>query len=233
MLSTYLAIEQSDEVHERESGFWQSRNISAVRVTSMNEGIEKALNGQFLFIGINADNIDYKPVLRILRDATFDPIFIAATNYFMQDAGIAYELGADLYGKAGDTPEDNYSAVMRKIKSLNYRQAQPEGKLSPIIFDDVLFATAYHRIFIGDAELKLTKIEMDILLYMMENPGRILTHEHINRQFLKGDNHKISTDSIYGIMKRLRKKMKGLSQFDYIEAVRDIGYRLNSRSGMN
>ena len=53
----YLAIELDDAVHKRESDFWQTQNIGCVRVFSMREGIEKALTGEFVFIGINADNI--------------------------------------------------------------------------------------------------------------------------------------------------------------------------------
>jgi len=230
-MATYLAIEQDENVHKRESEFWLSRNVSSIKVSSMTEGVRQALNNQFLYIGINADNIDYKPILRILRDATYDPIFIATSNYNMQDAGIAYELGADLYGQAGGTPEDNYFAVMRKIKSLDSRPRQPIEQSKHIFFDDIFFATAYHKVFISGVEIKLTKNEMEILRYMMENPGRVLTHEYINHELLDGDSYEASPDSIYGLMKRLRKKIKGLSQFDYIEGVRDIGYRLKAKSG--
>ena len=71
---TYLAIEQDDSVHERESRFWQSRNVSSVRATSISEGIEKAAKGEFLYVGINADNIDYNPLLQVLRGVTGDPL---------------------------------------------------------------------------------------------------------------------------------------------------------------
>jgi len=35
MTLTYLAIENDIKIHERESAFWQSRNVSSIRVSSM------------------------------------------------------------------------------------------------------------------------------------------------------------------------------------------------------
>lgn len=182
-----------------------------------------------LYIGLNADNIDYKPMLRILRDVTNDPIFISASNYSMQEQGEAHDLGADLFGQVGETPEDNYKAVLQKINQLNGRARQRKIPIQIISFGDILFAPSYHRAFIKDAELFLTKIEMDILHHMMLKPGRILTQDLICQKFIDGDNQ-VSANSIYSLMKRLRKKIKDLSRFDYIEAVRDMGYRLQSKT---
>jgi hypothetical protein len=39
----YLAIEKDEKIHKRESAAWLSHlNVSAIRVDSMNEGIEQA-----------------------------------------------------------------------------------------------------------------------------------------------------------------------------------------------
>ena len=229
MIGTYLAIEQDDAVHERESLFWKSRNFSSVRAYSMNEGIEIASKSQFVFIGINSDNIPFDPILRVLRDATPDPIFISTTKYDMRDAGVAYGLGADLYGQIGGEPGHNYSALMQKITSLHTRPKMRKS-IKHIIFDDILYSFEYHMVFVCGFELKLAKAELDIIKHMLENPRRALTHDHICRAFLDGDN---SPDSVYATMKRLRKKIRDLSGFDYIEATRDLGYRLVTRKNKN
>jgi DNA-binding response OmpR family regulator len=124
------------------------------------------------------------------------------------DATIAYRLGADLYGEAGGRPEDNYMAVMGKIDGMKKprpKQRNTDGLLS---FDDILFLTEHHRVFVGGVELKLSKIELDILQHMMKNPQRILTHDYISREFMDGDIHSASQNSIYCMMMRLRKKIK-------------------------
>ena len=73
----------------------------------MTEGIEEAMKNQFLYIGINGDNINFKPQLPLLREATNAPIFIATTGCAMQKQAEAVNPGADLYGQIGENPDDN------------------------------------------------------------------------------------------------------------------------------
>jgi len=122
----YLAIEKDIAVHERESKFWQSRNISSVRVLTMSEGIKEAAREQFLYIGINAANINYMPMLKLLREVTNAPILISITSYTMQEQGEATSNGADFFGQVSENPNDNYTSVMACIHRLNERASQPK-----------------------------------------------------------------------------------------------------------
>ena len=130
MSLVYLAIEKNEMIHERESKAWLDRNISSIRVSSMNEGIEKAIKNQFLYIGINAANINYMPQLRLLRDVTNDPILISTTTYTMQEQGKAIGLGADLFGQISDNPSENIESVMALINRLNERSRQRKAPIS-------------------------------------------------------------------------------------------------------
>ena len=121
---TYLAIENDLTIHERESQFWKSRGVDAIRVSSMTEGIVLASKQQFLYIGINSDNIHYTSSLAILRSTTNDPIFMATTNYTIQEQTKATKLGADLFGQLGDKPDDNFDAVMTQIVFVNIKVQQ-------------------------------------------------------------------------------------------------------------
>ena len=189
MSNMYLAIEGDDAVHERESQFWLSRMFTAVRAFSICEAIKMVLNNDYLFIGVNTDNINYNPILRVLRDATIRPIFIVSSNYTKQEAGEAYCLGADLFEPASNRPEDNFKTKMGKIQSLyiltksSLRKSQKSQEI--ISFDDIIINTSFRTVFIKDKELKLARIELDVLQYMMENPLRILTHDTICKDFLR------------------------------------------------
>lgn len=223
---TYLAVEKDDVIHERESFFWLSRNISSVRVLSMNEAIKEAERNQFLYIGINANNINYMPMLKILRDVTSDPIFISTTSYTMQEQTEATLNGADLFGQISDSPNDNYTAVMANINRINERAAQRKPTAKILTYGDILLAPTCHQAFIYDEEIRLTKNEMDILHYLMINRGSILSHKQIFRKVFDGEYDEASSDVIYSTLKRLRKKIKEVSAVEYIETVRDVGYRL-------
>jgi DNA-binding response OmpR family regulator len=226
MSFTYLAIDKDDAVHERESTYWLSRNVSSIQTVSMNEGIEKASNNHFLFIGINADNINYKPKLKLLRDVTNDPIFIATSLYTKHEHVEAHRLGADLFGEAFESPEGNYEAVTVKLNQLNERINQRKPCIKIVTFNDILIAPVYHKAFINDTELHLSKAEMDIIYHLMINRGCFLSQKQLLQKIYGDVYDESSPDSIYSLIKRLRKKMKAVNQFDYIESIRDVGYRL-------
>ena len=178
-MEAYLSIDKNDIVHERESKFWLSRNVSPVRAASMSEGIEKAANNQFLFIGINAANINYQPELPVLRAMTNNPIFIATTAYTMQEQGVAVSLGADLFGQISDDPNDNYTTVMSNINGLNERSKRRKPSIKLIFCGNILMYPAYHQVFINDAEVKLTKIEYNLLRFFIVNRGYVMSAEQI------------------------------------------------------
>jgi len=230
MDSKYLAIENDIDVHERESVFWLSRGISSVRVSTMQEAIEKAIAAKFLYIGINAANTDYMPMLRLLREATNDPILISTTNYSKQEHRKATNNGADLYGELFDNPDENFDAVMACINNLDERVGRKKAPLAIKAYSDFLIAPSHHRVFVNDIELHLTKNEMGILYHLIINRGGILSNKQIFQNVFDGDYEESSPDVIYSTFRRLRSKIKAAASYDYIENVRDVGYRLRTRS---
>ena len=229
MQHTYLAIEKDDAIHERESAFWLSRNVASIRVSSMTEGIAEVMKNQFLFIGINADNINYIPQLPLLREATNDPIFIATSSYTMQKQAEAVNLGADLYGQAGETPSDNYDTVMANINALHERAKRRKPPVRLIPYGNILVAPKYRQVFVIDMKVKLTKIDFDLLCLFLNNRNIILTPEQIYNRVWKNERAESIDDTVKSAIKRLRKKINGHdseSGNGFIENVRDVGYRL-------
>jgi len=192
-----------------------------------------AQKNDYLFIWINADNINYMPALRLLRDATNALICIVSSNYTKQEAGDAYDFGADLFEPLSNRPKDNFKTVMGKINSMRIRAMLSFDSTifqKIISFGDIVLNTSYLTVFIRDKELKLAKIELNILQYMMDNPVRILTHDAICEFFLKVEYNAATPDAIYSLMKRIRGKIRLIapSQSIYIETITDIGYRLKT-----
>lgn len=229
-MEAYLAIEKNDTIHERESQFWLSRNVSSVRVTSMCAGIEKAANNQFLYIGINATNINYQPELPILRALTNDPIFISTTTYTMQEQGTAVSLGADLFGQISNDPNDNFDTVMKNINGLHERAKRRKPPVKLLFYGNILIYPAYHQVFVDDAEVELTKIDFDMLRYFITNRGLILSVEQIYSGVWGNERAEYVEEAVKSAIKRLRKKVGGQDAENvFIENVRDVGYRLPAK----
>ena len=227
MNAIYLAIEKDIDFHEKESEFWLSRGVSSIRVSSMSEGIKEVGNHQFLYIGINADNINYKHQLPLLREATNDPLFISSTTYTMQEQGIAIKLGADLFGQIGETSKDNFDTVMANIEGLQERSKRRKSPVCLIHYGNILIAPKHHHVFVDDMSVQLTKSDLDLLCFFMNNRGQVLNATQIYNHLWKNDHAEIIEDFVRSAIKRLRKKLGGQNNDNFlIETIREVGYRL-------
>ena len=223
----YLSIDKDDSVHERESAHWLTYGISSVRVESMTDGIKKAMDGRFIFIGINADNItDYLSKLKILRDITRDPIFIGTSVFSVTEQLEALKNGADSYGVISES-EINSQAILTVINNLQTRAELQEQTEDIIFYGDILIHKGFHKAFVKDKELSLNKTEMEILGCLALGGGKLITPEQIHKHVWMDNYSNTTSDILYSAIKRLRSKIREASgEVDYIESVRGVGYRL-------
>lgn len=95
-----LAIDKDIENYNRQSKYWLKYDVEPTLISSIQEGLEKISKEQnHIAIGINADSINYKPRLRILRDCTTSPIHIITSGYTIDELEETLLLGADSYSK--------------------------------------------------------------------------------------------------------------------------------------
>jgi DNA-binding response OmpR family regulator len=88
----------------------------------------------------------------------------------------------------------------------------------------------YHRVFINDVEVSLSRVEFNILCYLLKNRGIILKYEQIYNHAYDDDYYDVSPGILFSAMKRLRKKIQKLTKVgEYIENVREIGYRIPTK----
>jgi len=223
----YLAIENDLELHERESQYWQSKGVGAIRVSSMTEGIDLVSKMRFLYIGINADNIHYTSSLNILRETTNDPIFMATTNYSIQRQTEATKLGADLFGLLGDTPVDNFEAVMTQIEYLHSRVTLDNPPLKLIIYRNLLLSEAHRTVLVNDNPIDLTRNEFDLLYFLVSNRGRVFSFEQLYAEMKDNAAHDRSVSAV--IKNTVARKRRKIAEMDnnhcIIESVHSYGFK--------
>ena len=222
MIATYLAIENDTALHKRESKFWLSKNIGSLRVSTMNEGIAQAIKRQFYYIGINASNVNYQPKLVHLREVTNAPILIATSTYTMQEQGKALSLGADLFGQISDNPNDNYNSVVAQVNRINERAKKPKPVTEIMISGEILMSRTRRQVYFGDEEVEMTRMDFDLLFFLMSNRGHVFSAEQLYHYLWDGDKSEAMTASVKAAITRIRKK---LPNPDLIENVWGQGYR--------
>ena len=163
-------------------------------------------------------------LLRLLKaDASPAGVLIISARDALDDRVAGLDLGADDYlPKPFHLSELN--ARLRAI--LRRRKFQGQHHL---VFRDLVVWPEQAEVQVHGEPLVLTRKEYDLLLYLLANPGRVLTKEAI-AEHLCGDQVDAtdSFDFIYTHLKNLRKKLQEKGAENYIRTMYGIGYKLSS-----
>jgi DNA-binding response OmpR family regulator len=237
----YISIERNIEGFEFYKSLWKAYGVEGIRADTMSEGIKRAIEieklhskAELYFIAIVADDVNYMPQLKMLREETNAPILIAVSkeNYTEKQHHESLRNGANFYAPYCEKPETDISGVLSAIESVRLQDKKRKPPSRILAHGDILVDIKRHKAFFKDKEVVLAGTEMRILHYLMLNRGITLNHEQIF-QNTYNDYENVSADSLYSAIKRLRKKIRDVVQTDYIETVREVGYRLMTNGCTN
>ncbi len=150
-------------------------------------------------------------------------IIVSAKNSSDDKIG-GLDMGADDYmTKPFDLAELN-----SRIKAV-LRRRKFEGN-SVLKFHEMAIHTDNKLVTIHRKNIKLTKKEYDLLLFLLINKNRVLTKETI-AEHLWQDNIDMADnfDFIYTHLNNLRNKIKNVGGVDYIKTIYGMGYRFTDQ----
>ena len=201
----YMAIDQDKNFHDKESQAWTGNGIQSIRVDTMCEGIKHAKREEFLFIAINADNIDYMSKLNQLKNITSSPILIATSNFTIEEHALALKNGADAFGLIGK-PKSNVDSVYAILDNINSRSLRLETEESIVLHDLMIFPKT-RKVLVNEREVFLSKLEMRVLCFLIKGNGRFHTSDQIAGYVYDDDKEIDSFDSIKNIIMKIRNKI--------------------------
>ncbi len=155
---------------------------------------------------------------RSIREEAEVPVIFLTAREEEADVVRGFELGAEDYVIK---PFRNRELVCR-IKNVLRRCA---GEGTELSCGDIRLDTASGRVFRGQEEILLTKLEYKILLIMMSSPGRLFSREEILAGIWDIQGNFVNDNTLTVTMKRLREKIDDRDG-NVIVTVRGMGYRL-------
>jgi DNA-binding response OmpR family regulator len=181
-----------------------------------------------ILLDLMIPEIDGLDVCRELRKTSHVPIIMITARGEEIDRVVGLELGADDYVSKPFSVREllaRIKAVLRRATTENEALSASTILRSPAGLElDVESRVAR----VGAIELELTRLEFDLLHYLLVNAGRVLTRERLLEQ-VWGYDFTGDTRAVDSAIKRLRARLRSASpQVDPIEAVRGVGYRFNS-----
>lgn len=148
-------------------------------------------------------------------------LIISAKNSF-DDKIIGLEKGADDY----ITKPFHMGELHARIKAI-YRRKNLIGDKA-ITFREIVLDTERIEVRISGTVLPLTRKEFDLLLYMLVNKNRVLSHQAIAEHLWGNLSDNLTNfDYVYQHVKNLRRKITIAGGKDYLSTVYGIGYKLN------
>ncbi len=174
------------------------------------EGADHIMDNHYdlILLDIMLPKYDGYELLEYARRENVPVIFITAKGE-VKDRVKGLNLGADDYIVKPFEMEElvaRVNSVLRRYKSV-------------INLPNIKINTKTRQVFLSDKEIKLTPKEYDLLIYLAENGGTVLTREQILSNVWDTDFDETRTVDLH--IQRLRKKL-GLE--DSIKTIHKIGY---------
>jgi two-component system KDP operon response regulator KdpE len=190
------------------------------------EGIRQAaaFKPDLAIVDLGLPDIDGKTVIQQIREWSTMPIIILTARDQEQEKIAALDAGADDY----ITKPFAMGELMARIRVCLRRTTAHDNE--PVLTcGELTVDLLQRRVTVGEREIKLTPTEYELIKYMMQHAGRVLTHKQILKA-VWGNAYDEDTHYIRIYISQLRRKIEqDPAQPRYIVTESGIGYRLMGR----
>ncbi len=173
-----------------------------------------------MVLDLGLPGLNGKEILRGLRERQSEmPVLILTARDTREEKVEGLDLGADDYlVKPFDISE-----LFARLRAIIRRSA---GRSWPVISrEDLTLDPASHRVMVKDDEIKVSRREFNLLRLLLENQGRVMTRDSLERR-LYGWSGDIESNVLEVHVHNLRKKVGN----EVIQTVRGVGYMIDKVS---
>lgn len=160
---------------------------------------------------------------REIRKLSQIPIIVLSVKGEEKTKVDALDAGADDYV----TKPFGMDELLARVRAALRRLPSEKEESSEIEVGDFAVNLATHQAFLSSKEIHLTPKEFELLVFLLKNHGKVLTHQTILRA-IWGANSSEQTEYLRVFLGNLRKKIEpNPAEPRYIQTEPWIGYRFN------
>jgi len=195
--------------------------IEADSAASAYAAFEKRIP-DLIILDLGLPDADGKEIIATLRQKSEVPIIVLSVRAQESEKIEALDLGADDYV----TKPFGVGELMARIRAVLRSHMKKKG-LNPVYRKGDLEIDLLKRLVLLKGEvIKLTRKEYNLLAYMAENAGRVLTHRML-LEHIWGPAHKDETQYLRVFIRQLRQKIEADAiEPQFIVTESGVGYRL-------
>ncbi|MBT2754480.1 response regulator transcription factor [Mesobacillus foraminis] len=188
-----------------------------------------------IILDLMLPKLDGIEVCKILRqDRIMTPILMLTAKDDEFDKILGLELGADDYMTKPFSPREvtaRVKAILRRTQANPEPVSDEEEKAEKIVLGELKILPEYYEAYFKGELLECTPKEFELLLYLAQHKGRVLTRDQLlsavwNYDFA-GDSRIVDVH-----ISHLREKIeKNTKKPEYIKTIRGLGYKLEEPKG--
>jgi two-component system, OmpR family, response regulator ResD len=165
--------------------------------------------------------IDGLSVIRWMRSTGWTPVIMLTALGEETDRIVGLELGADDYVTKPFSPRE----LVARVRSVLRRSGPAAPAVERLEIADLALDAAAREVRKGDAEVRLTAREFDLLWFLASHPRRVFSRDQIMSR-VWGYDDGLDTGTVTVHVRRVREKIEDdPSEPRHLETVWGIGYR--------
>lgn len=184
-------------------------------------GLELALSGQFdlVLLDIMLPALSGMEVLRRLRKESQTPVIMLTARDTVVDKVSGLDSGADDYITKPFAIEE----LLARIRAALRKRPAAQGEGETLTAGPLTMDPERHTVEVSGTQLELTRREFDLLRYLLENKGRVVSRE-VLLDHVWGFDFVGETNAVDVYIRFLRSKIDERFGIKLIQTVRGVGY---------
>ena len=217
-----LICDDSIAVHESISAYLKVENMNCTSVFDGEEALEiiKKEDFDLIILDIMLPKMFGTDVCKEIRKIRDTPIIMLSARGEEIDRIVGLELGADDYITKPFSPRE----VITRIKTI-LKRVQPKNiSQNKLTIGNLTIDMDGYEVLINNEKIAFTPKEVEILAYLAQNKGKVLTREELLNK-IWGYNYIGDTRAVDTKIKRLRQKLPDVNTTFEIKTVYGVGYK--------
>lgn len=185
------------------------------------DAVKKAMEKpDLILLDVNMPEMDGFHVCKQIRDYVSCPILFLTARIEDADKIKGFAVGGDDYILKPFSVEELGARISAHIRR-DHRINEPQNMK---VFGDILVDYRARTVTYQGTKIELVKKEFDIVELLSTNAGRLFDKEHIYES-VWGYDAEGSSNVVTEHIRRIRQKMKSVTEDEQIETVWGVGYR--------
>ena len=219
MTETILLVEDEEKLARMVEMELKYEGYQVEKAFDGRTGLERARSGDFdlILLDIMLPQLSGMEVLRRLRKESSVPVIMLTARDSVMDKVAGLDSGANDYITKPFAIEELLARIRAALRNKDNQRAEE------LTVGDLVMDVERHLVTVQGKNVELTKKEFDLLHYLLENKGRVMSREAL-LDSVWGFDFVGETNSVDVYIRFLRSKIDEAFGIKLIHTVRGVGY---------